>query len=81
MCPCSSQGLEKDLPQKGHLQPAVWVLMCMLRAAGLLYSLLQTPHVLAGPESPLTGLAWTVRSRGSLCSAGQLLVGGEGEDL
>ena len=41
MCPCSSQGRENDLPQKGHLQPAVWVRMCMFRAAGLLYSLSQ----------------------------------------
>ena len=83
MWPWSSQGREKDLPQKGHLQPAVWVLMCMFRAAGLLYSLLHTVQLWAGPDvsgAPMVitlagviGSIFTLaamdRSRGSLCSA------------
>ena len=81
MWPCSSQGREKDLPQKGHLQPAVWVLMCMLKAAGLLYSLLHTVQLWPGPAlsgAAIIRLSWvtascftltaTDRSMGSLCS-------------
>ena len=64
------------MPQKGHLQPAVWVRMCMLRAAGLLYSLLHTEQfwaALSGVISRATGSDFTRaamdRSSGSLCSA------------
>ena len=72
------------MPQKGHLQPAVCVLMCMFRAAGLLYSLLHTVQLCAGPAvsgagaiiiwvTGVTGSCFTLaamlRSRGSLCSA------------
>ena len=47
MWPCSSQGLEKDFPQKGHLQPwtGVWDRMCIARAAGELHSFMQWLHV------------------------------------
>lgn len=44
ICPWSSQGREKDFPQKGHSQPAPWVRMCIARAAGLLYSRAQFAH-------------------------------------
>lgn len=39
--PCSSQGLEKAFPQVPHTQGSVWLLMCILRAPRLTYSLLQ----------------------------------------
>ena len=41
MCPCSSHGREKLLPQSGHLHGSVWVRMCIFRADEELYSLLQ----------------------------------------
>lgn len=41
MCPWSSQGLEKALPQILQTQGSVWVLMCILSAPRLTYSLSQ----------------------------------------
>lgn len=39
MCPRSSQGLEKALPQVEQTQGSVWERMCILSAPTLLYSL------------------------------------------
>lgn len=47
MCPCSSQGREKHLPQVGHLQPWLWVRMCWLKAGVLTYTLSQYGHLRA----------------------------------
>lgn len=41
MCPWSSHGLLKALPQSLHLQGSVWVRMCILRAPRLTYTLSQ----------------------------------------
>lgn len=85
MWPCNSQGLEKDLPQNGHLQPwtGAWDRMCIAKAAGELHSFMQWLHV-CGASSCTCGelklsiiRIWGIRC---LLSGVRLVVRSKGSD-
>ena len=87
MWPCSSHGLEKDLPQKGHLQPwtGAWDRMCMARAAGELHSFMQWLQVCGASNCNWCGelklsiiLIWGIKM--CLLSGVRLVVRSSGSD-
>lgn len=51
MCPLSSHGLEKALPQVVHTHGNVWERMCIFRAPRLVYSLGQCLQWKAGLDA------------------------------
>lgn len=65
MCPLSSHGLEKALPQVGHTQGRVCERMCIFSAPKLVYSLGQCLQRKAGLAA-VTGASLSSSSSGGL---------------
>lgn len=73
-CPCSSHGLEKDLPQTTHLQGSVCVRMCIFRAPIELYDLSHCLHVELSLVVEVVGGGMFVVVGGGMFVVGKILV-------
>jgi len=73
MCPRSSQGREKALPQVGQTQGNVWERMCIFRAPRLVYSLGQCLQKKAGLAAAVTLVAALCSSLDAATAAARFL--------